>query len=73
MQNAAAVIVTGKASFRATMDDCTGAFLAQAGAKPDRLAFAEHGIRGNRRLMMLEANNGAVAGAIIDWIVAKTR
>ncbi|WP_413629225.1 alpha/beta hydrolase [Methylobacterium sp. W2] len=67
-----AVIVTGEASFRATMDDCTGAFLAQAGAKPDRLALAEHGIHGNGHMMMLEANNGAVADAIIDWIVAKT-
>jgi pimeloyl-ACP methyl ester carboxylesterase len=68
-----AVIVTGEASFRATMDDCTGAFLAQAGAKPDRLALSEHGIHGNGHMMMLEANNGAVADAIIDWIVAKTR
>ncbi|GJD30574.1 hypothetical protein PMNALOAF_1821 [Methylobacterium adhaesivum] len=66
-----AVIVTGEASFRATMDDCTGAFLAQAGAKPDRLALAEHGIHGNGHMMMLEANNGAVAEAIIGWIVAK--
>ena len=68
-----AVIVTGEASFRATMDDCTGAFLAQAGAKPDRLALAEHGIHGNGHMMMLEANNGTVADAIIDWIVARTR
>lgn len=68
-----AVIVTGEASFRATMDDCTGAFLAQAGSKPDRLALAEHGIRGNGHMMMLEANNGAVAEAIIAWIAAKTR
>ncbi len=68
-----AVIVTGEASFRATMDDCTGAFLAQAGAKPDRLALAEHGIHGNGHMMMLEANNQQVADAIIEWIVAKTR
>lgn len=67
------VIVTGEASFRATMDDCTGAFLAQAGAKPDRLALAEHGIHGNGHMMMLEMNNGAVANAIIDWIVTKTQ
>ena len=68
-----AVIVTGEASFRATMDDCTSAFLAQAGAKPDRLALAEHGIHGNGHMMMLEMNNGAIADAIIDWIVTKTR
>lgn len=68
-----AVIVTGEASFRATMDDCTAAFLAQAGAKPDRLALAEHGIRGNGHMMMLESNNREVADAIIGWIEGKTR
>jgi pimeloyl-ACP methyl ester carboxylesterase len=68
-----AVVVTGEASFRATMDDCTAAFLAQAGAKPDRLALAEHGIKGNGHMMMLEANNGEVADAIIGWIEGKTR
>jgi hypothetical protein len=68
-----AAIVTGEASFRATMDDCTAAFLAQAGAKPDRLALAEHGIKGNGHMMMLEANNGEVADAIIGWIEGKTR
>lgn len=54
--------------FRATMDDCTGAFLEQAGAKPDRLRLAEHGIHGNGHMMMLESNNTQVADAIIGWI-----
>lgn len=67
-----AVIVTGEASFRATMDECTARFLEQAGAKPDRLALAEHGIHGNGHMMMLEANNGEVAEAIITWIKGKT-
>ena len=67
-----AVIVTGEASFRATMDDCTGAFLEQAGAKPDRLALAEHGVRGNGHMMMLEANSDQVADAIIAWVEGKT-
>ncbi len=49
------------------------AFLAQAGAKPDRLALAEQGIRGNGHMMMLEANNMEVADAIIGWIEGKTR
>lgn len=68
-----AVIVTAEASFRATMDDCTAAFLAQAGARPDRLVLAEHGIRGNGHMMMLEANSDAVADAIIDWIASRTQ
>ena len=68
-----AVIVTAEASFRATMDDCTAAFLTQAGAKPDRLALAEHGIRGNGHMMMLESNSDQVADAIIGWIEQRTR
>jgi pimeloyl-ACP methyl ester carboxylesterase len=67
-----AVIVTAEASFRATMDDCTAAFLTQAGAKPDRLALAEQGIHGNGHMMMLESNSDAVADAIIGWIEART-
>ncbi|WP_158808913.1 alpha/beta hydrolase [Beijerinckia sp. L45] len=64
------VIVTGEASFRATMDDCTSAFLEQAGARPDRLDLAAHDIHGNGHMMMLEANNIAVADAIIAWVEA---
>jgi len=67
-----AVIVTAEASFRATMDDCTAAFLTQAGAKPDRLALAEHGIHGNGHMMMLESNSDQVADAIVEWIEAGT-
>ncbi|MCJ2071728.1 alpha/beta hydrolase [Methylobacterium sp. J-030] len=66
-----AVIVTAEASFRATMDDCTAAFLTQAGARPDRLDLAEHGIHGNGHMMMLESNSDAVADAILDWIVGR--
>jgi len=64
--DASAVTIT--AGTRATMDDCTAAFLTQAGAKPDRLALAEHGIRGNGHMMMLESNSDAVADAIAGWI-----
>jgi pimeloyl-ACP methyl ester carboxylesterase len=67
-----AVIVTSEASFRATMDDCTGAFLEQAGAKPDRLRLAEQGIHGNGHMMMLESNSDAVADAIIGWVTSRT-
>jgi pimeloyl-ACP methyl ester carboxylesterase len=68
-----AVIVTAEASFRATMDDCTAAFLTQAGAKPDRLALADHDIHGNGHMMMLESNSDQVADAIIAWVEARTR
>jgi len=66
-----AVIVTAEASFRATMDDCTAAFLTQAGAKPDRLALAEHGIHGNGHMLMLEANSAAISTLLLRWLAAR--
>ena len=38
-----------------------------------RLALAEHGIRGNGHMMMLEANNRDVADAIIGWVEGRTQ
>lgn len=67
------VVVTAEASFRAATDDCTTAFLTQAGAKPDSLRLAEHGIRGNGHMMMLEKNSDQVADALIAWITARPR
>ncbi|GJD57746.1 hypothetical protein MTDSW087_05575 [Methylobacterium dankookense] len=65
------VIVTAEASFRAPTDDCTAAFLAQAGAKPDSLRLVEAGIRGNGHMMMLEKNSDQVAGTVAGWIKAR--
>ena len=68
-----AVIVTAEASFRTAVDDCTTAFLTQAGARPDSLKLAEAGLRGNGHMMMLEKNSDAVADALIGWIAARPR
>lgn len=68
-----AVIVTAEASFRTPVDDCTAAFLTQAGAKPDTLRLADAGIRGNGHMMMLEKNSDSVADALIGWITARPR
>ena len=68
-----AVIVTAEASFRAPVDDCTAAFLSQAGAKPETLRLAEAGIRGNGHMMMLEKNSDQVADALVAWIAGRVR
>nr|WP_246700428.1 alpha/beta hydrolase [Variibacter gotjawalensis] len=67
------VVVTGEASFRATYDDCTTAFLTQAGVKTDRIALGEISIRGNGHMMMLEKNNRDIAQAMIKWIRQRIR
>ena len=68
-----AVVVTAEASFHATYDACTVAFLAQAGAKPDVIQLADRGLRGNGHMMMLETNSDAVADVLADWIARRVR
>ena len=63
-----AVLVTAEASFHATYDACTAAFLAQAGAKPDVIQLADQGLRGNGHMMMLETNSDAVADVLAAWL-----
>ncbi|KST57018.1 hypothetical protein AO398_26155 [Methylobacterium sp. GXS13] len=63
-----AVIVTAEASFHATYDACTAAFLTQAGAKPDAIRLADRGLHGNGHMVMLEANSDAVADAVAGWL-----
>ena len=67
------VVVVSEASFHATYDDCTVAFLAQAGAKPDVIRLAERGIRGNGHMMLLEMNSDAVADVLAGWLTGNVR
>ncbi len=62
------MVVTAEASFHATYDACTVAFLTQAGAKPDAIRLADRGLRGNGHMVMLETNSDAVADLVAGWI-----
>jgi pimeloyl-ACP methyl ester carboxylesterase len=68
-----AVLVTAEASFHATYDACTAAFLAQAGAKPDVIQLADQGLRGNGHMMMLETNSDAVADVLAAWLADRVK
>lgn len=68
-----AAVVTAEASFHATYDACTVAFLAQAGAKPDAIRLAERGLHGNGHMVMLETNSDAVADAVAAWIAGRVQ
>ncbi|CAM3054591.1 alpha/beta hydrolase [Methylobacterium mesophilicum] len=68
-----AAVVTAEASFHATYDACTVAFLAQAGAKPDAIRLAERGLHGNGHMVMLETNSDAVADAVAAWIAGRVK
>ena len=68
-----AALVTAEASFHATYDACTVAFLTQAGAKPDAIRLAERGLHGNGHMVMLESNSDAVADAVAAWIAGRVK
>jgi pimeloyl-ACP methyl ester carboxylesterase len=65
-------VVTAEASWFAQFGHAVAEFLRQAGADVTHLRLAEHGIRGNGHLMMLERNNAEVAAAIDGWLAGRT-
>ncbi|MCJ2011732.1 alpha/beta hydrolase [Methylobacterium sp. J-076] len=67
------VIVTAEASFHATYDGCTAAFLTQAGAKPDVLRLADQKVQGNGHMVMVEKNSDLVADTVMGWLSARMR
>ena len=67
------VLVTAEASFHATYDACTAAFLTQAGAKPDVIRLADRDIHGNGHMMMLETNSDAVADILAGWLADRVK
>jgi len=68
MKGVPTAIVTGEASFRATMDHCTSKFLAQAGVKNTHIRLESENIHGNGHMMMLEKNSSEIAAVIGKWI-----
>jgi pimeloyl-ACP methyl ester carboxylesterase len=62
------LMVTSQASYHAAYDDCTAAYLAQAGVPVRQIHLAELGILGNGHMMMIEKNNQAIAAVMLDWL-----
>ena len=61
------LVVTAEASYHAPYEHCTVSYLRQAGVAPHWLKLAEHGIRGNSHVLMMEKNSEAIANLIIAW------
>lgn len=66
-------VVTGEASFRAAVDDCSVSFLKQAGVPTTHIKLLDLGIKGNGHMMMLEKNNGTIADVMIYWLTKMVR
>jgi pimeloyl-ACP methyl ester carboxylesterase len=62
------LVVQGEASYHAPYDHNTVAYLRQAGVPTDFIRLADLGVRGNGHMLMMEKNNGEIAGVVIDWL-----
>ncbi len=62
------VVLQGEASYHAPYDHCTAQWLSQAGVPTTFIRLADRGIHGNGHMMMIEANNGEIAGVIGEWL-----
>jgi pimeloyl-ACP methyl ester carboxylesterase len=62
------LLLTTEASYHAPYDDCTVAYLRQAGVKVDDIHLVDKGIHGNGHMMMLEKNNADIANVMVQWL-----
>ena len=67
LQKMPILVLTSEASYHAPYDHCTVNYLRQAGVEPHWLKLADHGIRGNSHVLMMEKNSKAIADLIVDW------
>jgi pimeloyl-ACP methyl ester carboxylesterase len=72
LANVPVLILVAEASYHATYDHCTAAFLSQAGVANTFIRLEDVGIRGNGHMMMLEKNSDEIAAVIVRWL-DKTR
>jgi hypothetical protein len=69
LQQIPVVVIQAEASYHATYDHCTVAYLKQARvARVDFIRLADAGIKGNGHMLMLERNNMAIAAVIEKWL-----
>ncbi len=69
LANVPVAVVMSEASYHAPYDHCTVAYLRQAGVRTDFIRLADHGVRGNGHMMMLEKNSDDIARVMDQWIV----
>jgi pimeloyl-ACP methyl ester carboxylesterase len=67
LANIPVAVIMSEASYHAPYDHCTVAYLRQAGVPTDFIKLADHGIRGNGHMMMLEKNSDDIARVMEQW------
>ncbi|GJE87208.1 alpha/beta-hydrolase [Phanerochaete sordida] len=66
------LLVTSQASYHAVYDDCTVAYLRQAGVGVEHVRLEDVGILGNAHMMFMELNNIEIAEEVVEPWLAKT-
>jgi pimeloyl-ACP methyl ester carboxylesterase len=66
--NIPVLVVTAEASYHSAYDHCTVKYLLQAGVKTTAMRLADHDVRGNGHMMMIEKNNLQIAALLLDWL-----
>jgi hypothetical protein len=61
------LMITSEASYHASYDHCTSAYLTQAGVEHTYVRLPDVGIHGNGHMMMLENDNLRIAALIEQW------
>jgi pimeloyl-ACP methyl ester carboxylesterase len=62
------LFLAAEASFYATYNHCTVAYLKQAGVEVSYVKLAEIGLHGNGHMMMMEKNSDDIAQVIVKWL-----
>ena len=65
------VIIMSEASYHASYDHCTAAWLTQAGVPNTFIRLADVEIHGNGHMMMVEKNADSIAGVIEKWLATR--
>ena len=65
------LIVTGEASYHASYDHCTSAFLTWAGVEHHFQRLEDAGLTGNSHMIMMEQNSQDVAALLMQWLAKK--
>jgi pimeloyl-ACP methyl ester carboxylesterase len=62
------MILVSEASYHAGYDHCTARYLTQAGVRTDLVRMADHGLRGDGHMLMLEKHSAEAAKLIETWL-----
>ena len=62
------MVLMAEASYHAPYDHCTVKYLQRAGVSPTFVKLADHGVKGNSHVMMIEKNNKESAAVIAKWL-----